>query len=191
MPQVTDQHEEFEAQGPNVSDLDVAEFAVLSPTQALFFSALSAGDPERDGYSINDGFEIVLSDRIWKTLGFCPSPATPVESAVDTYRLLFAPVSADIRQTYWASMFPKAAPQIVVEFLVNREDGATSVAISDGWLEWPWWVSSEERQSYLEFAQKAYEQLFDEVNWLELTKKSATTGPKSALFEGVAKHLAA
>jgi len=58
-------------------------------------------------------------------------------------------------------------------------------------LEWPWWPSKEERQEYLVSAQLAYEQLFDEINWLELTKQSATTGPKSALFEELAKHLEA
>jgi hypothetical protein len=191
MPQVEEQHEQFEAQDHNVSDLDVAEFSVLSPTQALFFSALSTGNPERHGYCLDDVFQIILPERVWQALGFCPSLAVPVESAVDTYRLLFAPVSADGRHTYWHNLFPEDAPKIVMEFLVDRGDAPPSVTISDGWLEWPWWFSSEERQSCLEFAQKAYEQLFDEINWLELIEQSATTGPRSALFEGVAEHLAA
>ena len=189
MPQVTDRQEKFEAQDQSVSDLNVAEFAVLSPTQALFVSALSAGDPEHHGYCLDNGFEIVLPNQTWQALGFCPSPTMPVERAVDTYRFLFEPVSADDRQNYWNVLFPEVAPKIVIEFFVGRDDDTPFITILDSWLEWPWWFSNEERQSCLEFAQKAYGQLFEEINWLELTKQSATTGPKSALFEGVAKHL--
>jgi len=191
MAQAQDQDEKFDDQDQNVSDLDVAEFAVLSPTQALLVSALSASDPERHAYYVDDGFEILLSDRTWQALGFCPSCEAPVESGVNTYRLLFKAIAADGKQTYWGFLFPKAEPEIVFEFQVDRESGVSIVSISDRWLEWPWWLSKEERQEYLVSAQLAYEQLFDEINWLELTKQSATTGPKSALFEELAKHLEA
>lgn len=191
MPQAPDQDEKFDDQDQNVSDLDVAGFAILSPTQALLVSALSASDPERHGYYVDDGFEIILPCRNWQALGFCPSREAPVESGVNTYRLLFKAVAADGKQAYWSFLFPEAEPEIVFEFQVDRESGVSIVSISDGWLEWPWWLSKEERLEYLVSAQQAYEQLFDEINWLELVKQSATTGPKSALFEGVAKHLAA
>ena len=54
MQQTIKQTEAFEEQDQLVGELEVTEFAVLSPTQALFVSALSAGHPERHGYSLDD-----------------------------------------------------------------------------------------------------------------------------------------
>ena len=191
MPQTIEQTETFENHDQLIGELDVAEFAVLSPTQALFVSALSAGKSEHDGYYVDDGFQIILPDRVWRALGFYPSPAAPVKIGVDTYRMLFDPTSASVKTAYWDLLFSEIKPQIVMEFCVDDDEGWPIVCIADSWLEWPWWIARGERQSCLDFAQKAYEQLFDEINWLELIEQSATTGPKSTLFEGVGKHIAA
>ena len=191
MSQDSDQHDQFDAKDINISDLEIAQFDILSPTQALFVSALSAGDPERHGYVIEDSLEIVLPDRNWQVLGFSPTPTAPAEVEEHKYRVLFAPAFADDRTSFWSFLFSDVAPEIVLEFLVNEEDGSACVRITDGWLEWPWWLSSEERLRYLENAKTAYERLFNDSNWLELIEQSVTTGPKSALFEGVATQLAA
>jgi hypothetical protein len=191
MSQDSDQHDQFEAEHVNISDLEMAQFDILSPTQALFVSALSAGDPEQHGYVFEDSLEIVLPDRNWQVLGFSPTPTAPAEVEEHNYRVLFAPAFTDNRTSFWGCLFPDVAPEIVLEFLVNEEDGSACVRITDGWLEWPWWLSSEERLRYLENAKTAYERLFNDSNWLELIEQSVTTGPKSTLFEGVAKQLAA
>lgn len=191
MQQAKKQTETFEEQDQLVGELEVTEFAVLSPSQALFVSALSAGHPERHGYYLDDSLQIILPEHVWQSLGFCPSPAAPVKNDVDTYRILFDPISANVEKTYWDLLFSKAKPQIVMEFFVGDDEGRPTVCISDSWLEWPWCISREERLKLLTLAQTACEQLSDEMNWLELSKQSVITGPKSTLFEGVAKHVAA
>lgn len=191
MPQTIEQTETFEDHDQLVGELEVAEFAVLSPTQALFVSALAAGKPEHDGYYVDDGFQIILPDRVWRALGFYPSPAALVKNGVDTYRMLFDPTSARVKKTYWGMLFSQVKPQIVMEFCLDDDEGRSIVCIADSWLKWPWWIAREERLKHLISAQTAYEKLSDKMNWLELTKQSVITGPKSTLFEGVAKHIAA
>jgi hypothetical protein len=43
----------------------------------------------------------------------------------------------------------------------------------------------------LDKAIASHEALAESVDWPKLAEQSATLGPKSALFEGVAKHIAA
>lgn len=191
MPQAEDHIETLEEPSQLVGELEVAEFAVLLPTQALFVSALSAGEPERHGYSVDDGLHIMLPERVWRTLGFCPSPEAPVKNSTDTYRLLFDPASDNLAGTVWDVLFSETKPQIVMEFIVDHDAGRPVVSISDSWLEWPWWIASDERLEHLTSAQQAYDELADSVDWPKLAEQSATVGPKSALFDAVAKHVAA
>lgn len=191
MPKAEDQVETVEEQSQLVGKLEVAEFVVLLPTQALFVCALSAGKPERHGYSVEDGLHIILPERVRRTLGFAPCPAAPVKNSTDTYRLLFDLASDNAAGTYWDLLFSETRPQIVMEFFVGNDEWRPFVSISDSWLEWPWWIARDERLEHLTSAQQAYEELAESVDWPKLAEQSATVGPKSALFDAVAKHLTA
>lgn len=167
----------------------MAEFSILLPTTALFVSALSAGNPERYGYSLDHGFDIVLPDRVWATLGFRSDRNEIVAGADDTYRVLFHPLKDADQKNYWGTLFPSIKPQLVFEFQKEDTSNGPKITIYDYWIRWPWSVSEEESLQIVQAAEQKREDLDKKIGWLELTKVSATEGPKSALFEGVAKHL--
>lgn len=96
----------------------------------------------------------------------------------------------DCEVGYWSALFGVTAPALVISYEASS-DGPPIIYRTDyEWLHWPWYVSEEQKLAALDKAIASYEELEESVDWPKLAEQSATVGPKSALFKGVALHLA-
>lgn len=167
------------------------EREILLPFNALYASALAHSDVKNGGFNLDDaGLSLSLPEMVTSSIGLTPSGKLVAlsRSGEDHFRILLE-ANDTSEASYWATIFGGALPNLVMEFVIVTINDEVSISPYDEWLVWPWQISPEERMAALKEAVQRQERFGEDVNAFELTRLSVTDGPRSLLFDAVAKHL--
>lgn len=167
------------------------EREILLPFTALYASAIAHCDVKNGGFNHDDaGLSLSLPEIVTSTIGLTPSGKLVASgrSGENQFRILFE--ANDINEaSYWATIFGDTLPNLVMEFVIVTKGDEVSISPYDEWLVWPWHISAEERITALKEAVQRQERFGGDVNVFEITRVAVTDGPRSLLFDVVAKHL--
>ena len=167
------------------------EFTVLLPALALISCAFSRAAELDTGFEWgDDGWMVNWPEEVIRGMGLRPTKARAADDDVDSFCVLYQP-SDDCEESYWSALFGAAAPALVISYEASMDKPPMIYRTDYEWLHWPWYVSEEQKLAALDKAIASHEELEKNVDWPKLAEQSATVGPKSALFEGVVRQLAA
>lgn len=174
-----------------VMNLRSKEFEILIPALALISCANSRAMELGGGFGWGEnGWQLSWPDEVAQGFGLRPSQSRKYKGEIDVFKVLFEPFVTE-RLSIWSNLFHLTAPALVISYKASSDEPPTISPTDEEWLHWPWYVSEEKKLAALDKAIASYEELAESVDWPKLAEQSATIGPKFALFEGVAKHLAA
>ena len=173
-----------------LSSMHEKEFSFLLPVAALIGSANSRAAELHYGFEWQDeGWRLQWPNEVITGMGLWPSNAQPKANAVDEFRVLFEPVEG-CKVNFWYALFGSNAPALVMSYEASLDKPPFIYHRDDDWLHWPWYMSEDERLATLDRAIAVAEDVKAAVDWFELVKVSATGGPSSTLFTGVAAYFA-
>lgn len=182
--------EEGSAKTGELTEERSAQYAVTVPFGALYGSATSFVNQEGFSFHLDHaGATLFLPRMVTCTLGVTPvrSTAAVRTDGRDHFRVLFE-ANDTAGRSYWLTVFGTDQPNLVMEF-ATRVDGAdVDIWPYDEWLVWPWHKNSDDRIASLKTARDRQAKFEEDAQISELTRRAAMDGPRSALFEGVAKH---
>lgn len=173
-----------------LSPMQEKEFSFLLPVAALIGSANSRAAELHYGFEWQDeGWMLQWPNEVITGMGLWPSNARPKADAVDEFRVLFEPVES-CKASYWNALFGSNAPDLVMGYEASLDKPPFIYHGDYNWLHWPWYMNEDERLVTLDRAIAVTEGVKAAVDWFELVKISATGGPSSTLFTGVAAYCA-
>ena len=172
----------------NGISLKEREFELLLPIGALIASANSQAGELGGGFRVDQtGLNLNWPQEVSTAMGLSPSNSKTVDGETIAHRLLFEPDASMSKPSYWATLFGKDRPSLVMEY--TAEDGHTVEHTHEAWLVWPWHFDTEEQQAALDTALAVHADLAEAFGWLAAAQRSFE-GARSELFEAIAERVA-
>lgn len=164
------------------------EFELLLPIGALIASANSQAGELGGGFRVDQtGLNLNWPREVSTAVGLSPSNSKTIDGETIAHRLLFEPDASMSKPSYWATLFGKERPSLVMEYMA--EDGHTVEHTHEAWLVWPWYFDTEEQQAALDNALAVHADLAEAFGWLGAAQRSVE-GTRSELFEAIAERVA-
>lgn len=164
------------------------EFELLLPIGALITSATSKATELGGGFRVDQtGLELIWPSEVADAIGLSPSASKTATAGSDTFRLLFKPVVPPAKPSYWATLFGKEPPSLVMEYAAD--DGHIVNHTHEAWLVWPWHFDTEDQRSALDRALAVHADLSEALGWFAASR-SALEGSPAELFDAITQRIA-
>ncbi|WP_343117243.1 hypothetical protein [Ostreiculturibacter nitratireducens] len=164
------------------------EFELLLPIGALISSANNKASELGGGFRVDQtGLELIWPTEVADDIGLSPSASKMVRAGSDTYRLLFKPVAPPAKPSYWAALFGKEPPSLVMEYAAD--DRHLINHTHEAWLVWPWHFDTEDQRSALDTALAVHADLSEALGWFAASQR-AVEGSRAELFDAITRQIA-